>query len=44
MNKQIEAQKRNRLIVIGSIAGLIVLIGLFFLIRKLRKKKKDEDE
>lgn len=44
MNKQIEAQKRNRLIVIGSIAGLIVLIGLFFLIRKLRKKKKAEDE
>ena len=44
MNKQIEAQKRNRLIVIGSIAGLIVLIGLFFLIKKFRKKKKAEDE
>lgn len=44
MNKQIADQKRNRLIVIGSIAGLIVLIGLFFLIRKLRNKKKAEDE
>jgi len=44
MNKEIEVQNRNRLIVIGSIAGLVILIGLFLLIRRIRKKKKAENE
>lgn len=47
VNKQKETQSRNKLIIIGSIAGVILLIGLFLLIRKIgktRKKKKAEEE
>jgi len=44
LNAQLEAQKRNRLIIIGAIAGGVVLLGLILLIRRLRKKKKKEEE
>eukprot|EP00831_Metopus_contortus_P018703 TRINITY_DN17992_c0_g1_i1.p2 TRINITY_DN17992_c0_g1~~TRINITY_DN17992_c0_g1_i1.p2 ORF type:complete len:435 (+),score=101.24 TRINITY_DN17992_c0_g1_i1:1161-2465(+) len=44
LNQKLEVQKKNRLIIIGAIAGVIVLLVLFLLIRKLRKKKKKEEE